>query len=68
MIFNLFNECPFCNKIVWFFNKRIFFEITPDWGLFAHRECYTKENALNYHKKWFQDIEKGGQNRRVKSS
>jgi len=54
----IFNKCPFCNETVWFFNERTFFLITPDWGLWSHKRCYTRKNALEYHKKWFEDIDK----------
>ena len=50
-------KCAFCNKFVFWWNKKEWFEITPDWVAPVHRKCYTKKNAFTYHKKWFEDIE-----------
>jgi hypothetical protein len=56
------NRCPLCNKLVWFWNDRNFFEITPDWGLYVHKKCSTHKNRKNYINNWFKEcFDKNGE-------
>ena len=54
----IIDRCPFCEKGVWFSKQENFFEITSDWGCFAHEDCYTKKNAEEYIDKWLKECEK----------
>ena len=50
-------KCEFCNKFVFWWDEKELFEITPDWVKPVHRKCYSYEAGLEYHNKWFKDID-----------
>ena len=49
-------KCVVCNRIVWWWNKKEFMEMTPDFGYTIHENCFTKEDYKKELNKWFKDI------------
>lgn len=51
-------KCRLCGKRVWFWHERTGFEVTPDWVVWVHKDCYDNEDLVKeFWANWFKEVE-----------
>jgi len=46
-------KCSVCKKLIWWWDKKEYFEITPDFRKTVHLNCFSMENYKKEMDKWF---------------
>ena len=49
-------KCQVCNRMIWWWDKIEWMEMTPDFCYSCHEKCFTPKNYEIEIDKWFKEI------------